>query len=330
MKIFTSLAVASAAASPIDTSVLGAITEPAAKFAAWSKLFIGAKGSLEAFVANDRIIAAHNARNSSYVLGHNQFSGLALDEFEAIYLSTSMQETQVPHEVDHGVDDVSTLAPSIDWVARGAVTPVKDQGQCGSCWAFSATGALEGAFQIKHNELVSFSEQQLVSCSHANHGCHGGWPDKAWKWVHDKKGGLCTESSYPYTSAVGKAGKCRSNCSEVAGSKPLKHTNLAPTDKAMMSALNQQPVSIFIDAKASAFQLYKSGVLSGPCGKKGSSDHVVLAVGYGDDESSAYYRVKNSWGVAWGEAGFVRLARGVHNPRGQCNMLARGSYPHLK
>jgi C1A family cysteine protease len=288
------LAFIASAALALDTSALDAITDPTAKFGMWSELF-GATGSFEAFEANDKLIAAHNdAGNSTYTLGHNQFSGLTLAEFKATYLSAPMPAKEGLREVDYGVADVSTLASSVDWVKAGAVTPVKNQGQCGSCWAFSATGALEGAFEIAGHALAEFSEQELVDCSTSsgNQGCNGGLMDNGFKWI-EQNGGLCSEADYKYSSGTGHTGSCRkSTCTNVPGSAVTKITDLGATDSAMVSALAKQPVAIAIEADQSAFQLYKSGVLTGSCGT--SLDHGVLAVGYGTQAGTEYYKVKNS------------------------------------
>ena len=288
------LAFIASAALALDTSALDAITDPTAKFGMWSELF-GATGSFEAFEANDKLIAAHNdAGNSTYTLGHNQFSGLTLAEFKAMYLSAPMPAKEGLREVDYGVADVSTLASSVDWVKAGAVTPVKNQGQCGSCWAFSATGALEGAFEIAGHALAEFSEQELVDCSTSsgNQGCNGGLMDNGFKWI-EQNGGLCSEADYKYSSGTGHTGSCRkSTCTNVPGSVVTKITDLGATDSAMVSALAKQPVAIAIEADQSAFQLYKSGVLTGSCGT--SLDHGVLAVGYGTQAGTEYYKVKNS------------------------------------
>jgi len=313
------------AAAALDTTVLDTISEPTAKFGMWSKLF-GATGTFEAFLENDKIIAEHNAANSTYTLGHNQFSGLTLAEFKTMYLSSPMPVKEGLREVDYGTS--APHASSVDWTTKGAVTPVKDQAQCGSCWAFSTTGGLEGAFQIKTGKLTSFSEQELVSCaaSSGNQGCNGGLMDNAFKWIKSE-GGLCTEASYPYSSGSGTTGTCKKGCKAVKGSAPSKYTDLGSTDSAMTSALNKQPVSIAIEADQSSFQLYKSGVLTGKCGT--NLDHGVLAVGYGTSGSSAYYKVKNSWGKTWGESGYIRLAKGISQKGGQCGMLLSASYPSL-
>jgi hypothetical protein len=296
-----------------------------AKFARWAQLFPGKQATKEAFLANDKIIAEHNAQNGTdYTLGHNEFSGLTADEFKAIYLSSPM-----PAREARDFAEVSEeIAGSIDWTTKGAVTPVKNQAQCGSCWAFSTTGGMEGAYYVANNKLVSFSEQQLVSCDkNGDQGCNGGLMDNAFAWIK-KNGGLCTEADYKYTSGGGSSGTCKKTCSPVKGSTPKKVTDVKASDSALMSALGGNPVSVAVDAEGSAWQLYKSGVYTGKCGSQ--LDHGVLAVGYGTDGSNDYYKVKNSWGASWGEKGFIRLGRGSSYKSGQCGILTGPpSYPTL-
>jgi cathepsin L len=174
---------------------------------------------------------------------------------------------------------------SVDWVSVGAVTPVKDQGQCGSCWSFSTTGALEGAYFIKYGTLVSFSEQQLVDCDNyknggRDHGCNGGLMDNAFTWIN-KNGGLCLEQDYPYVSGNTKTeGTCKTNCHVNSNSRIISFVDVpSNSDDEMMTALSKQPVSVAIEADQPAFQLYKSGVFTGSCGT--NLDHGVLVVGYG-------------------------------------------------
>jgi C1A family cysteine protease len=224
-------------------------------------------------------------------------------------------------------------ADSVDWVKAGAVTPVKNQGQCGSCWSFSTTGALEGAYFIRYGKLVSFSEQQLVSCDNRQNGgkdmgCNGGLMDNAFSWI-EKNGGLCTEADYPYTSGTTKsAGTCETSCTNVENSQVHSFADVpAKSDDNMMDTLNIQPVSIAIQADQKDFQLYKSGVYTGVCGTQ--LDHGVLAVGYGTMNGEDYYLVKNSWGTTWGDKGYIYLGRGkqFNNGSGQCGMLLQASYP---
>jgi C1A family cysteine protease len=238
--------------------------------------------------------------------------------------------------VNRGVespDDFASLPSSIDWTANRAVTPVKDQGQCGSCWSFSTTGALEGAYAIITGNLASFSEQQLVDCDTLgnggrDHGCNGGLMENAFNWI-SKNNGLCLESDYPYISGTTKtAGKCDKSCKNLAGSDVVKYIDVEPaSDSAFMTALAKQPVSVAIEADQREFQLYKSGVFTGTCGT--NLDHGVLAVGYGTEAGNEYYKVKNSWSATWGEGGYIRIGRGANynGGKGQCGILLQASYP---
>jgi len=220
--------------------------------------------------------------------------------------------------------DASSLPASVDWVAAGAVTPVKNQGSCGSCWSFSTTGALEGAYKLKYGTLESFSEQQLVSCDDVDLGCNGGWMDDAFDWTA-KNGGLCTEAAYPYTSGAGKNAACVTGCTANANVAPKSHTDVtANSVTALMSAVAQQPVSIAIQANQAAFQSYSSGVLTGRCGER--LDHGVLAVGYGTENGVDYWLVKNSWGPDWGENGYIKIER---SDADLCGVLLAASYPTL-
>jgi hypothetical protein len=280
-----------------------------------------------AWYDNDLYINSYNSENNGATLAHNQFSGIKSDDFR--------QHMGNYKKVGNG-SVVLTGYPSasVNWVDNGGVTPVKNQGQCGSCWSFSTTGALEGAYYNKYNSLVSFSEQQLVDCDKirnggSDNGCNGGLMDHAFSWV-GKNGGLCTEDDYPYVSGTTKKrGDC-SKCTSVKGSAVTKFVDVPhSSDEQMMLALMQQPVAVAIQADERAFQLYSSGVLKGDCGT--GLDHGVLAVGYGSDENGDYYLVKNSWGETWGENGYIRLGRGseYNNGDGQCGILLQASYPVL-
>jgi C1A family cysteine protease len=288
---------------------------------------------LNNYANNDDTIAFHNIKkDNTYTLGHNQYSHMSFDEFkEYVHLGLDYPASEtVPANILEAPYDLSALPASIDWSAKGAVSGVKDQGNCGSCWSFSATGALEGAYQIKYGTLVSFSEQNLVSCDTIDSACNGGLMDNAFSWTKSN-GGLCTESGYPYTSgSTGQKGTCTTTCTKNTNVAPKSFTDVARnSDSALMTALAQQPVSIAIQADQPAFQLYKSGVLTGTCGT--NLDHGVLAVGYGTwSDGTDYYKVKNSWGTTWGMSGYILIQRGNPQRCGECGILCGPpSYPNL-
>ena len=284
---------------------------------------------LQNFADNDDVIEAHNKKDSTFKLGHNQYSHLTLEEWRAHVQLGLLKKPEVSGAANvlAAPADVSSLPASWDWTTQGAVTPVKDQGSCGSCWSFSTTGALEGAYKIKYGSLESFSEQFFVDCDNRSNGgtdlaCHGGLMDSAFKWA-ESFGGLATEADYPYVSGTTKArGDCNTKVAKNAKVAPKSHTDVAVnSDAALMSAIAQQPVSIAIEADTKEFQLYKSGVFTAACGTK--LDHGVLAVGYGTLDGTDYYKVKNSWGASWGMDGYILLQRGVPGqPEGQCGMLS--------
>jgi cathepsin L len=219
----------------------------------------------------------------------------------------------------------SALPVSVDWTTKGAVTPVKNQGQCGSCWAFSTTGSVEGAWFLANHSLVSISEQQLVDCStsEGNQGCNGGLMDYGFQYIIDNKG-ITTEAAYPYTATDGT---CVSQGLQVAAT--IKGFKDVPTNSetALMAAISIQPVSVAVEADQNSFQFYAGGVLTQTCGT--NLDHGVLAVGYGTSGGQDYYLVKNSWGTDWGSKGYIMLARGpkYNGNSGQCGIQMDPSYP---
>jgi cathepsin L len=281
------------------------------------------------FLDNWKMIETHNAGESSYKLGLNQFADLNGDEFRTYVHGHSgsclMKGEKSLNALKSGTPSVNAPS-SIDWTTKGVVTPVKNQGQCGSCWAFSTTGSIESRYAIAHGTLTSLSEQQLVDCSGSfgNMGCNGGLMDYAFKYVQSE-GGLCSESEYPYTAQDGscRASSCGQKYDAISGYTDVAHES----ESALQDAVAAGPVSIAIEADQSAFQFYRSGILSGNCGT--ALDHGVLVVGYGSESGQDYWKVKNSWGASWGMQGYILLCRNCNKNGGQgeCGILDQPSFP---
>jgi len=304
---------------------------------------------LKIWLENHERIEAHNNNNlqqgdepsAGYTLGHNEYSDLTQEEFaQRFRLGKYAEKRTSIHGEDstttttarHLEEEIVGLPDYVNWVQMGGVTDVKNQGPCGSCWAFSTTGALEGAKFVRTGELVALSEQNLLDCDHKDMGCRGGLMDNAFKF-DEKSGGLCSESDYPYQGKQNSVCNPK-NCTDVEGTEVSTFYDVPPgkTD-ALLAALAMQPISVAIQANQFVFQFYKGGVLTDDsCGSAGQLDHGVLAVGYGSDikTNHPYFLIKNSWGPSWGEDGYIRLSRKSKNQYGMCAVLKMASYPEVK
>ncbi|CAK8577165.1 unnamed protein product [Lathyrus sativus] len=266
----------------------------------------------------------NDANNKPYKLSVNHLADLTLEEFKASHngykkrsTGTGLTSTSFKYE------DVTSIPSSVDWRVKGVVTPIKDQGQCGSCWAFSTVAATEGINQITTGKLVSLSEQELVDCDTKgeDQGCEGGLMEDGFEFII-KNGGITSETNYPYKATDGSC----NNATTVPVAK-IKGYEKVPVNSevALLKAVANKPISVSIDASDSSFMFYSHGIYTGECGTE--LDHGVTAVGYGSANGSDYWLVKNSWGTVWGEKGYIRMQRGIAAKEGLCGIAMDSSYP---
>lgn len=304
----------------------------------------------ENWLSNDKFIELTNAKNLTYTVGHNAFSGMNSEEFAEFMGFRANQELlakgdgflrgSVPTVQQEGIMDLESLPTSVDWRTKGVVSDIRNQAQCGSCWAFSGTSTVESAVAIKTGHLYDLSEQQSVSCAglrYGNLGCNGGYYSGLWDFSKDNNG-ICSEADYPYTSGNGNTGSCIKGCTPVSGTKVQSYVDVTPnSDTAMMTGLTVGPLSIAIEADQKSFQMFHSGIYNDYEGcnsnsKKGADsqpniDHAVVLVGYGTENGQDYYILRNSWGD-WGENGYMKIARGnQYGPYGVCGVLYDPMYP---
>ncbi|CAK9134994.1 unnamed protein product [Ilex paraguariensis] len=284
----------------------------------------------EIFKDNLRFIDEHNSENRTYKVGLNRFADLTNEEYRSIYLGTRtdakrrfLKSKTKSYSQRYAVQAGEKFPKSVDWRESGSVAPIKDQGNCGSCWAFSAIAAVEAINQIVTGELISLSEQELVDCDTGrNEGCDGGFMEYAFMFII-KNGGIDSEDDYPYLGDDGV-------CDPIRNAKVVSidgYEDIPPFDeKALLKAVAHQPVSVAIEASGRALQLYSSGIFTGECGA--ALDHGVVVVGYGTENGMDYWTVRNSWGTEWGENGYFRMQRNVVGSyTGKCGITMEASYP---
>nr|AAR99518.1 cathepsin L protein [Fasciola hepatica] len=274
---------------------------------------------------NVKHIQEHNLRHDlglvTYTLGLNQFTDMTFEEFKAKYLTEMSRASDI---LSHGVPyetNNRAVPDKIDWRESGYVTEVKDQGNCGSCWAFSTTGTMEGQYMKNERTSISFSEQQLVDCSGpwGNNGCSGGLMENAYQYL--KQFGLETESSYPYTAVEGQ---CRYN-EQLGVAKVTGYYTVHSGSEVELKNLvgSEGPAAVAVDVE-SDFMMYRSGIYQSQTCSPLSVNHAVLAVGYGTQGGTDYWIVKNSWGLSWGERGYIRMVRNRGN---MCGIASLASLP---
>ncbi|KAF3325546.1 xylem cysteine proteinase 2 [Carex littledalei] len=277
------------------------------------------------FKENLKHIEETNSQRKNYRLGLNEFADMHHEEFKSRYLGLKgnfMRKSEATLG-DSTNKNASYLPKFVDWRNKGAVTPVKNQGTCGSCWAFSTVAAVEGINQIVTGNLTSLSEQELIDCDTTiNSGCSGGLMDYAFSFIV-KSGGLQREEDYPYLmdDGVCEQTKKHPKVVTISGYQDVPQNS----EYGLLKAIAHQPVSVAIEASGLDFQFYKGGIFDGACGT--DLDHGVTAVGYGSQSGQNYILVKNSWGTTWGEKGYIRMKRGTGKPEGLCGINKMASYP---
>lgn len=314
------LAGVSSALSTIDAEFMNYITLHNKRYSTQGE-FIQRK---RLFEKSHELIKSHNETNSSFTLGHNKFSDMTKEE-KAKYRGRKTGKSPVTGNFQIRAESNGDMAPdSIDWRELGAVNPIKDQGQCGSCWAFSSVACMEGAHFVKTGKLLNLSEQQLVDCAgenYGNYGCNGGWQEAAFTYYEQFD--AIAEDDYAYTA---KDGTCQFKDKQGTGvNATIYFMVVSKSEVNLREAIAQQPVSVSIEADQDVFGLYQSGIFDSPeCGTM--LDHAVALVGYGSENGQKYYILRNSWGTDWGEEGYMRIAD-TGMGEGICGVQIEPLYP---
>lgn len=258
------------------------------------------------YLNNLRYIKESNKKNHQYKLGQNHLMHLTATEYKSLLTAHKVNE---PKYASKKIHTFSSVPESIDWRSKGIVSPVKNQANCGSCWAFSAIAAQESHWAKEKNELISLSEQNLIDCSNSNYGCSGGWPYQAYDDViESQEGKFMLSTDYPY---VAYSGACRfKKESAVTSISKYYQVDLGNENDLKASVANYGVVSVCIDASDIDFQMYESGIFDIDTCSIFSLDHAVACVGYGTENGIDYWIVRNSWGTDWGEEGYIRMVRG--------------------
>nr|AJD78151.1 cysteine proteinase SAG12H5 [Hevea brasiliensis]AJF19709.1 cysteine proteinase [Hevea brasiliensis] len=280
---------------------------------------------LQIFKNNVEYIESFNAAGAKpYRLGINQFADQTNEEFKAFRKGYKRPRDARLGKTSFKYENVTVVPANLDWRKKGAVTPIKNQGHCGSCWAFSAVAATEGINQITTGTLISLSEQELVDCDTKGNdqGCEGGYMEDAFKFIINNRG-ISSEANYPYNETDGT---CNTTMKAFPAAKITGYEEVpANNETELLKAVANQPISVSVDAGGD-FMFYESGVFTGDCGT--DLDHGITAVGYGTtSEGVKYWLVKNSWGVEWGEEGYIRMERDVAAKEGLCGIAIDSSYP---
>jgi len=282
------------------------------------------------FKKNSEMIEAINHKNLTYTVAMNSFGDLSLSEFVTKMNGFKANPTRARKVAPIKPNAMALTCPagnvtglSCDWRQSGAVTPIKNQGQCGGCWAFSAVASTEGQHFLAGNHLVSLSEQNLIDCSgkEGNEGCNGGLMDDAFEYII-KNDGIDTEASYPYHATNGR---CHYTAANSGATLASFHDIPSGSESDLTTAISTVgPISVAIDASHNSFQFYRTGVYYEPACSTSQLDHGVTAVGFGALNNADYYLVKNSWGVDWGMAGYIYMSRNRNN---NCGIATDASYP---
>nr|AAM09951.1 49 kDa cysteine proteinase Cysp1 [Cryptobia salmositica] len=279
----------------------------------------------EIFAGNMKKAAVLNRKNPMATFGPNEFADMTSEEFQtrhnaARHYAAAKARPPKNTKTFTAEEIKAAVGQQIDWRLKGAVTPVKNQGACGSCWSFSTTGNIEGQHAIATGQLVAVSEQELVSCDPIDDGCNGGLMDNAFGWlISAHKGQIATEANYPYVSGNGIVPACSSSPeSKPVGATISAFQDIARTEEDMAAfVFKHGPLSIGVDA--STWQSYAGGIMS-YC-PQDQIDHGVLIVGFDDTASTPYWIIKNSWTANWGEEGYIRVAKGSN----QCGLTSHPS-----